>query len=87
MNRTNSEVVKIAIEQKLDAGIRDKRKIISEIVEELGVSRPTVRRIARELRNKYLDKVKILQSDFDTHYRSRTSNDDDPTSQSSGFPN
>jgi len=80
-----TEVIEIAIEQKLDRGIRDKQKIFSQVVEELGVPRPTVRRVARDLRNKYLDKVKILQSDFDTHYRSRTSNDDNPPSQSSGF--
>ena len=67
MNRTNmTEAVEIAIEQKLDRGIRDKQEIYSQVVEELGVPRPTVRRIARDLRNKYLDKVRILQSDYTT---------------------
>ena len=70
MNRTNmSAIVEIAIEQKLDAGIRDKQKIFSEIVVELNVPRPTVRRIARDLRNKYLDKVRILQRDLHNHNR------------------
>jgi len=68
MNRTNmTEAVEIAIEQKLDRGIRDKQEIYSQVVEELGVPRPTVRRIARDLRNKYLDKVRILQSDISTY--------------------
>jgi len=72
MNRTNmSAVIEVAIEQKLDRGIRDKQEIFSQVVTELNVPRPTVRRIARDLRNKYLDKVRILQSDFDTHYESR----------------
>ena len=61
-----TEAVEIAIEQKLDRGIRDKQEIYSQVVEELGVPRPTVRRIARDLRNKYLDKVRILQSDYTT---------------------
>jgi len=64
MTRTNmTQVVEIAIEQKLDAGLRDKNQIFGEVVDELGVPRPTVRRIARDLRNKYLDRVRILQSE------------------------
>jgi len=67
VNRTNmSAVIEVAIEQKLDRGMKDKQKIFSEIVVELGVPRPTVRRVARDLRNKYLDKVRILQSDYTT---------------------
>lgn len=78
MNRTNmSAVIEVAIEQKLDRGIRDKQEIFSQVVTELNVPRPTVRRVARDLRIKYLDKVKVLQSDFDTHYESRKVKDDD----------
>lgn len=65
MNRTNmTAIVEVAIEQKLDRGMRDKQEIFSQIVVELNVPRPTVRRIARDLRNKYLDKVKVLQSEI-----------------------
>jgi len=65
MNRTNmTTVVEVAIEQKLDSGMTDKHEIFCQVVDELGVPRPTVRRIARDLRNKYLDKVRILQSDI-----------------------
>jgi len=61
--RTNmTSIIEIAIETKLDSGMRDKDQIFSEVVDELGIARPTVRRVARDLRNKYLDKVKILQS-------------------------
>lgn len=61
--KTNmTQVIEIALEQKLDAGLKDKNQIFGEIVDELGVPRPTVRRIARDLRNKYLDRVRILQS-------------------------
>jgi len=58
-----SELVEIALEKKLDAGMRDKQEIFTQIVEELNVPRPTVRRIARDLRNKYFERIKILQSD------------------------
>jgi len=65
MNRNNmSEVIEITLEQKLDSGMKDKHEIFCQIVDELGVARPIVRRVARDLRNKYLDKVKILQSDI-----------------------
>ncbi len=63
MNKTTA-LVEIAIEKKLDRGMRDKQEIFSQVVTELNVPRPTVRRIARDLRQKYLDKVKILQSDM-----------------------
>ncbi len=64
MNKTNlSRVIEVALEQKLDAGMRDKQEIFTQIVEELNVPRPTVRRIARDLRNKYADRIRILQSE------------------------
>ena len=66
--RTNmTSIIEVALEQKLDSGMRDKNQIIAMIVDELGVPRPTVRRIARDLRNKYLDRVKILQSEVHTN--------------------
>lgn len=65
LNRTNlSSVIEVALEQKLDAGMRDKTEIFTQIVQELNVPRPTVRRIARDLRNKYVDRVRVLQSDY-----------------------
>ena len=64
MNRTNqSTVIKEAINSLLDEGITDKQDIYSKVVDKLGVPRPTVRRVARDLRNELLTKIKILQSE------------------------
>ena len=64
MNRTNqSTVIKEAIYSLLDEGVTDKQDIYSKVVDKLGVPRPTVRRVARDLRNELLTKIKILQSE------------------------
>ena len=64
MNRTNqSTVIKEAINSLLDEGITDKQDIYSKVVDNLGVPRPTERRVARDLRNELLTKIKILQSE------------------------
>ncbi len=65
MNRTNqSTVIKEAINSYLNKGISDKQDIYTKVVDDLGVPRPTVRRVARDLRNELLEKIKILQSDI-----------------------
>ncbi len=65
MNRTNqSSIIKDAINSYLDKGLTDKQDIYSKVVSELGVPRPTVRRVARDLRNELLEKIKILQSEI-----------------------
>ena len=67
MNRTNqSTVIKAAINSLLDKGVTDKQDIYTQVVDELGVPRPTVRRVARDLRNEILEKIQILQSDTKT---------------------
>ena len=67
MNRTNqSTVIKAAINSLLDKGVSDKQDIYTKVVDELGVPRPTVRRVARDLRNELLEKIQILQSDTKT---------------------
>ena len=64
MNRKNqSTFIKEAINSLLDEGITDKQDIYSKVVDNLGVPRPTVRRVARDLRNELLTKIKILQSE------------------------
>ena len=64
MNRTNqSTVIKAAINTLLDNGITDKQDVYTKVVDELGVPRPTVRRVARDLRNELLEKISILQSE------------------------
>ena len=63
MNRTNqSTIIKEAINSLLDEGVTDKQVIYTK-VQELGFPRPTVRRVAGELRNELLTKIKILQSE------------------------
>ena len=64
MNRTDqSTVIKETINSLLDEGVTDKQDIYSKVVDKLGVPRPTVRRVARDLRNDLLAKIKILQSE------------------------
>jgi len=64
VNRTTQSTnIKQAINDLLDKGLTDKQDIYSKVVEELGVPRPTVRRVARDLRNELLQKIKILQSE------------------------
>ena len=64
MNRTTQSTnIKQAINELLDKGLTDKQDIYTKVVEELGVPRPTVRRVARDLRNELLAKIKILQSE------------------------
>ena len=65
MSRTNqSTVIKEAINSFLDQGVTDKQDLYTKVVDELKVPRPTVRRVARDLRNELLKKITILQSDL-----------------------
>ena len=64
MNHPNqSTEIKEAINSFLNNGIKDKQDIYSKVVDELGVPRPTVRRVARDLRNELVAKIEILQSE------------------------
>ena len=64
MNHPNqSTEIKEAINSFLDKGVKDKQDIYSKVVDELGVPRPTVRRVARDLRNELVAKIDILQSE------------------------
>lgn len=65
---TSIELAKLAIEKKLENGMTNKQRIFSEIVQEFNIPRPIVRRIARDMRNKYLEKVRVLQGDYEPHY-------------------
>ena len=71
VNRTNqSTVIKEAINSYLDKGNSDKQDIYTKVVDDLGVPRPTVRRVARDLRNELLGKIRILQSEAPTPSKS-----------------
>jgi len=66
MNTTNmSSIITSCIEKYLDMGLTDKNEIYSKVIDELGVPRPTVRRVARDMRNEMVRKIKILQSEID----------------------
>ncbi len=65
MNKTNlTPIVTACIEKYLAKGLTDKEEIFHKVCDELGVPRPTVRRIARDLRTEMLSKIKILQSEI-----------------------
>ncbi len=58
-------IIASSIEKYLDMGLTDKNEIYSKVIDELGVPRPTVRRIARDMRSEMVRKVRILQSEID----------------------
>jgi len=65
MNRTNLTPIIIAcIEKQLENGMTNKEEIFRKVCDELGVPKPTVRRIARDLRIEMQRKIKILQSEI-----------------------
>ena len=67
MNRTNqSTIIKAEIDDLLTSGVKDKQEIYSKVVDKLGVPRPTVRRVAGDLRNELLATISILQSETQT---------------------
>ena len=64
MNHPNqSTEIKESFNSFLHKGNQDKQDIYTKVVEELGVPRPTVRRVARDLRNELLAQINILQSE------------------------
>ncbi len=66
MNRTNlSSIICACIEKHLEMGLINKDEIFTKVIDELGVPRPTVRRVARDMRQEMMRKVRILQSEFE----------------------
>ena len=57
---TQSDIIRQVIDSCLDKGIANKDEIIKKVVEELGVPRPTVRRIVKDLAKEYHNKSLIL---------------------------
>lgn len=63
LNPTNQTLeIKKAIESCMDQGMTDKQDIYTKVVNDLNVPRPTVRRVARDLRIEMLKKIDILQA-------------------------
>lgn len=50
----------------LDAGMTDKNKIYTTVCEKTGIPRPTVRRVARTLRDKYKRFLAVLEAESPT---------------------
>ena len=85
MNRTNqSAVIKEAINSCLDKGLTDKQIIYSKVVDDLRVPRPTVRRVARDLRNELLEKINISNLNQKPHQNHTSSFYDRVTSFNPG---
>ena len=64
MNRTNtSTIIETEVNRLLNAGMSDKKEIISKVVERTGLPRPTIRRVIRDMKVDLLRKLQILQSD------------------------
>ncbi len=62
MSSTNQSTnIKNAITSYLDQGLTDRTDIYNKVVEDLGVPRPTVRRVARDLRTELLEKIQQLE--------------------------
>lgn len=59
MNQGN--LIKQKINELLDRGYQDKKEIINLVVNELDVNRPTVRKLARELRIDLVKRLAILE--------------------------
>jgi len=60
-----TSIIRACIEKYLEVGLTDKDEIFTKVIDELGVPRPTVRRVARDMRQEMMRKVRILQSEFD----------------------
>lgn len=63
MLNSQSKQIEIAIIHQLDEGISKKTEIYDKVTDELGVPRPTVRRVARDLRSKLQERIKILNGE------------------------
>lgn len=64
MNKTKySIIIESEVNKLLDSGLTDKQLIIQRVVENLGLPRPTIRRVIRDMRNDMMKKIKILQPD------------------------
>lgn len=65
MSTPQSGKVKAAILKCIsEKGMTDKKKIYTQVVEDLGVPRPTVRRVAGMLRNELSKEISQLEEDL-----------------------
>lgn len=62
MSKPQSQAIKDIIMNQLDSGITDKQEIYSKVVTALKVPRPTVRRVAGDLRREIEEKVQNMEA-------------------------
>ena len=62
-HKNQNALIKEIINGLLETDITDKQELYTKVVQETGYPRPTVRRVAAELRKDLLKKIKILQSE------------------------
>ena len=62
IRKNQGTMIKEAINFYLEKGMTDKNDIYTKVVDDLGVPRPTVRRVARDLRNELLQKIALLNT-------------------------
>lgn len=58
------QIVLDSLEYFMNLGMTEKMEVYTKVVEETDVARPTVRRIARNLRQYYQSRIDILQNDL-----------------------
>jgi hypothetical protein len=58
--KSQTNIAKEYMDKLLDNGVDNKQDLYDKTVDELKLPRPTVRRIARDLRTDYLKKINIL---------------------------
>ena len=54
-----------SLEYFMNLGCKDKHELYSKVVESTNVARPTVKRIARDLKFYYQERIDFLQNDGD----------------------
>lgn len=69
MAKQQSTTIKDIITKHLASGIQDKQEIYTLVVEELGVPRPTVRRVAGSMRRELGKKLAQHQANLDEYQR------------------
>ena len=63
-NAQIKEIITGLLDVTIKEGVHmDKQELYTEVTKRTGFPRPTVRRVAAELRNDLLKKIKILQSE------------------------
>lgn len=69
MAKQQSSTIKDAITKHLASGVTDKQEIYTLVVKELGVPRPTVRRVAGSMRREISNKIAEHKADLEEYQK------------------